>query len=219
MSEGLDALVHEARPAAGNADGVLVLMHGRGTSERDLLPLLEQLDPERRLHGVAPRAPLQLPPGGFHWYVVPRVGYPDPETFRSSYHLLEAWLDAVQEATGIGPERTVIGGFSMGAVMSYALGIGRGRPAPAGIMALSGFIPAVPGFEVDPPAGLPVAVHHGTLDPVISVDFAREARARLEAAEVDLLYHEAPVAHTIDPEFVPVLREWLAETLPSPAPR
>ena len=73
------------RPAAGEPEGALVLFHGRGADERDLFPLLDMLDPERRLLGATARGPLSLPPGGAHWYVVRRVGYPDPETFHSTY--------------------------------------------------------------------------------------------------------------------------------------
>ena len=72
-------LVHEIRPAAGEPQGALVLMHGRGADEHDLSPFLDLLDPKRRLVGVTPGGPLFLPPGGRHWYVVPRVGFPDPD--------------------------------------------------------------------------------------------------------------------------------------------
>ena len=194
---------------------MLVLMHGRGTSELDLLPLLDELDTEGRVYGVAPRAPLALSPGGWHWYAVPRVGYPDPETFWSSYRLLEEWLVALPELTGLPLERTVLGGFSMGAVMSYALGLDRGRPAPAGVLTFSGCIPTVEGFEADLGArrGFRVATVHGTADPVIPVEFAREARRRLEAAGVRLLYREAPIGHSVDPSLLLELRAWLAETV------
>ena len=218
LRPGLGLLIHRTRPPRGEPDGALVLLHGRGTSELDLLPLLDELDPDRRLFGVTPRAPIQLPPGGFHWYLVPRVGYPDPDTFWSSYRRLDDWLAALPELTGVGLERTVLGGFSMGAVMSYALGIGQGRPAAAGVIALSGFIPTVDGFSAEPRPGLRVATSHGTDDPVIPVEFARAARERLEAAGVDLLYHEAPTPHTIDPAFIPVLRAWLRDTIAAAAP-
>ena len=105
---------------------------------------------DRRLHVATPRAPLTLPGSpGYHWYVVPRVGYPDPETFHAAYRQLAAFHDELFERTGIGPERTVLGGFSMGTVMSYSLGLGPDRPAPAGILAFSGFIPVVEGWEPD----------------------------------------------------------------------
>ena len=140
----MSELVHRERPAGGDPAGLVVLHHGRGADEHDLLGLADVLDPERRLHFVTPRAPLQLPgwPGN-HWYVVPRVGFPDPDTFHAAYRKLADLHDELWERTGATPEQTVFGGFSMGSVMSYALGLDGGRPAPAGILAFSGFIPTV----------------------------------------------------------------------------
>jgi phospholipase/carboxylesterase len=206
---------HQFRAAAGVPDGAVVLLHGRGTDEFDLLPLLDALDPERRLAGLTPRAPLSLPPGGAHWYIVRQVGFPDRETFYDSLRGISAWLDLLPGELGIPWERIVVGGFSMGAVMSYALGLGPGRPTPAGIMALSGFIPTVEGFELEleRARGLPVAIAHGTADPVISVEFGRDARQRLEGAGADVLYRESPVPHTVDPAVVPELRDWLARVI------
>jgi phospholipase/carboxylesterase len=104
-------------------------------------------------------------------------------------------------------------------VMSYALGLGAGRPRPAGIMALSGFIPQVEGFRLDlsGAAGLPVAIGHGTHDPVIPVDFGRDARDRLIEAGAEVTYRESPMPHTIDPAFMRELPAWLRETVESAA--
>jgi len=209
------ALVHRLRPAAGEPKGALVLLHGRGADELDLQPLLDALDPARELVGVTPRAPLHLPPGGAHWYAVHRVGYPDPATFFPTWETLSAWVDALPETTGVPLARTVLGGFSQGAVMAYALTLARGRPAPAGLLALSGFIPRVEGFTLDlgERAALPVAIGHGTHDPVISVAFGRAAREELEDAGAAVLWCESPIDHSIDPRFVAELRPWLAATV------
>jgi phospholipase/carboxylesterase len=211
---GLDELPHLIRPPTGEPAGALVLFHGRGTSEHDLYPLLDALDPERKLLGVTPRGPLVLPPGGAHWYVLRDIGFPDRETFMASYDLASAWLDALVEETGIPTERTVIGGFSQGAVMSWALGLGRGRPRPAGIIALSGFIPTADGFELDltPPLP-PVAIGHGTYDPVISVDWGRKAKALLEEAGAEVLYEESPIPHSVDPSFIVELQPWVSDVV------
>jgi phospholipase/carboxylesterase len=208
-------LIHRERPAAGEAAGLLVLHHGRGTDEQDLLGLADVLDPERRLHVVTPRGPLQLPGWpGYHWYVVPRVGYPDPGTFHAAYDSLAALHDGLWERTGIGPERTVLGGFSMGSVMSYSLGLGPGRPAPAGIMALSGFVPTVDGWQPDLDGRPRVFIAHGRHDPVMEVGFARRARDLLEAGGLAVDYHESGAGHHIDPAHVPAMVDWLRETLP-----
>ncbi len=201
---------HVTREAKGEAAGALGLVHGRGADEHDLYPLLDALDPERRLLGLTPRGPLSLPPGGAHWYAVHEIGYPDPSTFLPTYELVGEWLDGL----GLPWERTILGGFSQGAVMSYALSLGQGRPRPAGVIALSGFIPTVDGFELDLEATLPrFAIGHGTFDPVISVDWSRRARALLEQAGVDVLYRESPLQHAIDPRFLLELRPWLDATL------
>jgi phospholipase/carboxylesterase len=202
-------VVYEVRHAAGEPAGALVLFHGRGADERDLYPLLDVLDPDRRLLGVTPRGPLSLPPGGAHWYVVREVGYPDPETFAAVYEEVSTWLDGFHEEQGITHENTVLGGFSQGAVMAYALGLGQGRPRPAALIALSGFIPTVEGFELDLSEIPPIAIGHGTHDPLISVEFGREARRVLEDAGASLLYREYPLPHAIDPNYLIELREWL----------
>jgi phospholipase/carboxylesterase len=204
------SLEHLVRPAAGDPEGALVLFHGRGTSEHDLYPLLDALDPQRRLLGLTPRGPLVLPPGGAHWYVVREIGFPDQETFTKSYELASAWLDELE----VPIERTVVGGFSQGAVMSWALGLGRGRPRPAGIIALSGFVPTVDGFELDlsPPLP-PAAIGHGTYDPVISVEFGRQAKELLEGAGAEVLYRESPMPHAVDPSFVAELQPWVSDVV------
>ena len=214
----LDLLAHELRPARSEPRGALVLHHGRGTDAHDLLPVIDALDPERTMVGVTPQGPLQLPPGGWHWYAVRRVGHPDPATFWESFSLLERFHDALPEALGVPWERTILGGFSMGSVMSYALGLSERRPPPAGIIALSGFIPTVEGFapHFEDRAGLPVAVGHGTLDPVIAVDFARRAKQVLEDAGLPLLYRESPIGHSVDPGFIPDLRAWIEDRLEAP---
>jgi len=204
-------LSHLERPAAGESEGALVLLHGRGADEHDLFPLLDALDPERRLAGYTPRGPLSLPPGGAHWYSLGGIPTPDPATFWPSYEALGAWLDGLPVPLG----RVVLGGFSQGAVMSWALGLGSGRPRPAALVCLSGFQPVVEGLELDLERldGYPCAIAHGSLDPVIDVEFSRRARGVMEAAGASVLYREAPLPHTIDPRLLPELRDFVTEAL------
>ena len=222
------SLRYRERPADPGHDaesaGLLVLHHGRGADEDDLLGLADVIDPQRRLHVVTPRGPLTVPGSpGAHWYAVPRVGYPDPDTFHDAFAQLAAFHDEVWARTGIRPARTVLGGFSMGSVMSYALGLGGERPTPAGIIAFSGFVPTVEGWRPDLGSrpDLPVFIAHGRRDPVMDVAFARRARAQLLAGGLAVSYHESDVAHHIDPAHLPAATEWLtATTAPSgrPAP-
>ncbi|PZS11172.1 MAG: phospholipase [Solirubrobacterales bacterium] len=208
-------LDYESRPARGAPEGALVLLHGRGADEYDLLPLLDELDPDRRLHAITPRGPLSQPPGGAHWYALGGIPTPDPETFGASTATLAAWLNRLPERTGVRWERTVLGGFSQGAVMSYALGLGAGRPSPAGILALSGFIPSVPGFELalEDRTALPVAIGHGSVDPVIPVQLGQQASRLLAEAGLQVTYRESPIGHGVDLRLLAELRPWLVAAI------
>ncbi len=205
-------LIARTRPAAADPEGALVLFHGRGADENDLFPVLDALDPERRLVGATPRGPLSLPPGGAHWYVLGGIGTPETTTFRASFAAASEWLDEFLSEHGIGYERLVLGGFSQGGVMAYALGLGSGRPRPAALTVFSSFIPTVEGFELDlsPPLP-PVAIGHGTLDQVIGVEWGRRARELLESAGAEVLYRETPMYHQLDPQFVRDVSVWLEE--------
>ena len=191
-------VIFAERPAAGEAEGAFVLVHGRGANEHDLLGLFDALDPERRLHGYCPRGPLSLPPGGAHWYAVPRVGYPDPATFAEGYAALAGFVDSLPH------ERKLIGGFSQGAVMSFAVGLGEGRPRPrrGDRASPASSRPSRAGSSTAAGRSRRSRSAHGTYDPVIPVEFAHRSVAQLEAAGAEVLYRESPIDHAIDPAFV-----------------
>jgi phospholipase/carboxylesterase len=206
------------RPAATAPEGLLVLHHGRGTDERDLLRLADHFDAAQRLRVVTPRAPLTLPGSpGYHWYLVPRVGYPDHDTFAAARAALADLHDRLWEETGVGPERTVLAGFSMGSVMSYAMGLSGDRPAVAGILAFSGFIPSVEDWQPSfaDRQETHVFIAHGDRDPVIEVGFAQRARELVEAGGLDVTYRESEIGHQIDPSSLADATTWLGETLPA----
>ena len=202
----MTALIARRREALAEPEGALVLIHGRGADENDLFPVLDYLDPEGRFLGVTPRGPLSLPPGGAHWYAVREIGYPDRDTFLSSYERVAEFLDTL----GFPHDKIVLGGFSQGAVMTYALGLGSGRLRPAAMLCFSGFIPTVEGFEVDlsPPLP-PVAIGHGVYDAVIGVEWSRKAHELLP----DAVYRESPLPHTIDPHFLRELSPWVYDRI------
>ncbi len=206
------------RPASGQAEGLLALHHGRGSDENDLIGLADALDPGRRFHVVAPGGPLTLPGWpGRHWYAVPRVGFPDPDTFWGAHDALAKFHDAAWNRTGLTPQQTILGGFSMGTVMSYALGLSADRPPPAGILAFSGFVPTVEGWEpsTSDRRDLRTFIAHGRADPVMDVSFARAAGDLLEGAGLAVDYHEFDSGHNIDPAAVPLAQTWIERTISS----
>ena len=149
-----------------------------------------------------PRAPLTLPGSpGYHWYLVPRVGYPDHDTFHAARAALAELHDRLWEETGLGPARTVLGGFSMGAVMSYAMALGADRPPVAGILAFSGFVPVVEGWRAGTggPRETRAFIAHGRADPIIEIGFGRARQRPARGGGLEVEYRESDVGHQIDP--------------------
>jgi phospholipase/carboxylesterase len=206
-------LIYAERPAVGEADGMLILHHGRGANEHELLWLADALDRVHRLHVVLPRAPLTLPGlDGYHWFGVREVGFPEPETFGVGYSALCGFHDQLWERSGIPPARTVLGGFSMGTAISYATGLGAERPRPAGILAFSGAVPTVAGWQpaLEARAGMPVLITHGRTDQALPLEFAHRARALLSEAGLDVTYHESGGGHEVDQLALGQAIQWLA---------
>jgi phospholipase/carboxylesterase len=209
-------LAHLTREPAGEPEGALILLHGRAVDERDLYPMLDELDPDRKLFGMTPGAPLtDVPPGGRHWYVIREVGHPDEGTFIDTLEKLCRFLDDELRHRGIPWEKTVIGGFSQGAAVACAVALGMGRPKAAGLLMMSGFYPMVRGWKLDPRAkrGMPAYVTHGSYDPVIPVGFGRKARDLLEEGGLMVTFREARVQHSIDFALIPEIRDWVGSVI------
>ena len=147
--------------------------------------------------------------------MVPRVGYPDHDTFHAARAALAELHDGLWEETGVGPERTVLGGFSMGSVMSYAMALSAERPPVAGILAFSGFVPTVEDWQpsLSDRTSTRAFIAHGRNDPIMEVGFGQRARDLLAAGGLDVTYRESEIGHQIDPAHLAEATGWLAETL------
>ncbi len=213
---GEAALIHAAHPASqGSAPFPgLLLLHGRGTDEKDLLGLADELDD--RLFVVSARGPFRFPYGGYAWYELDPdgVGYPSPESLNKSVALLERFLDEMASTYSVDPNRLYVGGFSMGGAMAAGLAL-LFPERIAGAVILSSYLPLHAGleFKTEQAAGHPFFQAHGMYDPVIPVSHARETRDFLATADVDLTYREYPIAHQISGPELADLRTWFAEVL------
>lgn len=208
------ALTHRVvaprEPVDGPPPGLLIL-HGRGADEGDLLGLAPALDP--RLLIVAVRAPFPLGLG-YHWYDLLHLGEPEPATFARSRALLERFIGEMVEGYGLGAGRFYLAGFSQGAMMSATMTLSQPSRI-AGTVLLSGYLPLQTRIETDPAAlrGKPFFVAHGTHDPVIPVEASRMVNAHLAGLGASVTYREYPLGHQISEEELEDVAGWLTGQL------
>jgi phospholipase/carboxylesterase len=215
------ALIHKIRPPAatgGENPPVLVLLHGRGTNEDDLLGLVDYLDP--RLFIVSARAPYRFQEGfgGYTWYDIRDIGSPVLTQFDESYGKLIQFLTDVKAGYPVDGNRMFLLGFSMGSVMSFAAAL----TVPGlvrGIVAHSGYVPENTNltFAWKQLQRLSVFVAHGIHDPVIPIEYGRRAQTLLKQTSADVTYNEYPIPHTISEQSLSDLSDWLQKMLAVPA--
>jgi thioredoxin 1 len=212
-----------------NADRLLLLLHGYGADERDLGGLLGYLDPDGRYAAVLPRGPVAAPPG-FSWFDL-ASGEPDDlgDAFAEALAVLDDLLDAACAEHGFDRAQAVVGGFSQGAGLALALGLGPSeRIRPAGVLAMSPFVPpGLLGIDLEGAKDVPVLLQHGTNDPMIPSAGTRGLAEALIEAGLPVVYGEYPMGHEVSLESMQQAQQWLAqvhdgeqpsEPLPEPEP-
>jgi phospholipase/carboxylesterase len=220
MSRKPLSLVHRIYdPAPSSArPPLLLLLHGVGSNEDDLITLAPYLD--RRFFVVSARAPYTLAPGAYAWFHVaftPDGPSIDAEEAERSRVALLAFINELLTAYQLDAERVYLLGFSQGAIMSQSLALTQPDPL-AGIVAMSGRI--LPEVEAqlaapEPLTGLPVLVVHGTDDTVLPIRYGRAARDRWATLPVALTYREFPMGHQISAESLQTITVWLTARLDS----
>jgi phospholipase/carboxylesterase len=214
-------LVHKVRPPATPELGkspALILLHGRGTNEDDLLGLADFLDP--RFFIVSARAPYRFEEGhdSYTWFGLQEIGKPDPQQFSEAHYRLTQFIEDVKTGYPVDPGRVFLLGFSMGSIMSFAVALTQPNFV-RGIVAHSGYIPesASLQFAWTQLSSLSVFIAHGLYDPVIPIQKARRTQELLSKTGADLTYREYPIQHTISEESLADLSQWLQKKLDVPA--
>lgn len=212
------SLSHLSRPpaAAAPAPPLLLLLHGVGSHEGDLMGLAPALDP--RFYVVSARAPITLAPGAYAWFHVefaPTGPVIDPQEAEASRITLLRFIDEVTQHYRVDASQIYLLGFSQGAIISLSLALTEPKRL-AGVVAMSGRVLPEVLPRMAPPeviAGLPILVVHGTADPVLGIEYGRAARDRLSALPVALTYREYPMGHQVTEESLADVVAWLQERL------
>jgi phospholipase/carboxylesterase len=205
-------LHHQSRPPEAHTEGpspAVVVCHGLGADEGDLLPVAERAP--AAAHVLSVRAPDPHGPG-FSWFDFdggdPATARPDPETFRRSRDLLDAFVDVAVERYALDPDRVGLLGFSQGAV----LGMGSLVADPERYrwcVAAHGFYPT----DCVSPAGDagPAFVSGGTGDAVVPPERAERAAARLREAGSTVTERTYEGGHRLGDAEAADLADWMAE--------
>ena len=188
-------------PSDGPAPAVVVL-HGRGANERDLLPVAKSLPDE--LHVVSLRAPDRLQ-GGYTWYELDLSGgdlhqsQPDPADFERSRQLVSDSIDAAVDAYGIDADRIGLFGFSQGAITSLSLGLDD-PDRYSWIVALHGYLPDSHS-DLDPSgiADKPVFIAAGAADEIIPASRTETAADSFESVGAAVEFSTYDGGHGIGP--------------------
>ncbi len=190
---------------------LLVLLHGVGSNELDLLSLASEFDP--RLVTVTLRAPYVYGPG-FAWY---RVDFTEAGRIFSEVEVQDSLdqlvrtLESLPGEVGADPHRLIVGGFSQGAIMSLGISLLKPELASAVLMMSGRMMPQFEAIRETPKS--PYLLQHGLYDPVITIDEGREAYRFLKARGADVEFLQYPMEHQISAESLGDARHFVARTL------
>ncbi len=194
---------------------VLVLMHGLGADEHDLMGLASELD--ERLCVVSLRAPGRCEFGGYAWFDVTwdeNGVHADEEGALAARELVLTELESLPEALGFQPAKLFLGGFSQGAMMTLGVALNSPQILSGAILLSGRLLPKFVPNEVSPDLiRLPFLIQHGVADQVVPVAEAREAKRFLEGMGVPLAYQEYPMGHEISFESLENIRIWLSNQI------
>ncbi|MDX2272245.1 MAG: alpha/beta hydrolase [Cyanobacteriota bacterium] len=225
MAEHPFSLVHRIRPPqvtpTDQGSPCLVLLHGVGSHEEDLLGLAPYLDP--RFFLISARAPISLGSHAYGWFEIeftPQGIVGNPQQAQASLGQLHQFLAEVVVHYPVDPQQLYLMGFSQGGMMSLSV-LFTTPHRLAGVVVMSGRFP----HETLPPepaplltpslTGMPVLVVHGRQDPVLPIDMGRQMREQLQTFAVDLTYREYDMGHHVSNESLRDIVDWLSGQLDS----
>jgi phospholipase/carboxylesterase len=196
---------------ARDGSPLYVLLHGRGSNERDLQGLVPHLPADAVV--VTPQAPFPAAPWGYGpgwaWYRYLAGNRVVDETIDESLQALDGFLDELDASLPVNVGTRILGGFSQGGTTSLAWALTRpGRVS--GVINLSGFLVETPSVTTALPrnGGLPVFWGHGRADPNIPFALGTEGREALVEAGAALEAFDHPGGHMITREELEALRRW-----------
>lgn len=187
----------------------LFLMHGIGSNEQNMLPLVSGLEDKCYIFSI--RGPISQAPG-FAFFTIEGYGKPHREVFEEAIQRLSSFLDYAAAQYPIDQKQLYLLGFSQGAILSMSLSLVLGSRIK-GIVALSGYIPKFLQEEDNDVSGLAAFVSHGELDQVLPYEWGLEAQEFLKEKGAFVTFRTYSEPHTVSPENQKDYTDWLLTQL------
>lgn len=198
--------IHEF--VAGKSDRTLLLLHGTGGNERDLIPLGRELDPDSSL--LSPRGKV-LEKGMPRFFRRLAEGVFDLEDLRKRTHELADFVTSAAQYYKIDSTRIVAVGYSNGANIAASMLLLRPEILSAAIL-FRAMVPLVPDSTPDLSATR-VLISEGDHDPIVSAAEAGSLAGLLRSAGADVTIHFFQGGHELTKDDVALAHEWLTRSV------
>ena len=202
----------------------VIWLHGLGADGNDFAPIVPQLNLSldfgvRFIFPHAPAIPVTINSGYVMpaWYDIKQVDvdrHVDNEQLQESASRIHDLIDREIER-GIQSTRIIVAGFSQGGAVSFEAALSYEQPL-AGIMALSTYFATVGTIKINViQQSIPILICHGEHDPVVSESLGKRSRASLEKHGFDPEYHSYPIEHSVCPQEIEDVGNWISRVLKS----
>jgi phospholipase/carboxylesterase len=217
----MDILPHVEMATGPDPKGAVIWLHGLGADGWDFVPLVKELPlpADLPLRFIFPHAPERAVTinNGYRmpaWYDIAMQDIarkPDEGGIRESQAAIERLL-ARERERGVASDRIVLAGFSQGGAIALQAGLRHAHPL-AGIIALSTYLTLEDSLDREAASAnrrTPIFMAHGTQDPIVPFALGEASRSKLEARGYPVEFHAYPMPHSVCPEEVEALGQWLA---------
>ncbi|PBL02914.1 Phospholipase/carboxylesterase [Armillaria gallica] len=216
----------------------VIFVHGLGDTGNGWKPVADMFRVEpalKHIKWVLPHSPIMSVTANMgmempSWFDIASFGLKDKEDEAGMLKTVKSLTQLIdtEVASGVDPNRIILGGFSQGAAMSLLTGLTMEHRL-AGIVALSGWVALrdkLKSMLSGHATSIPIFVGHGSHDPLIKLTFSRESvdflkdEIGIPEATPDnltgLSYHVYQgVAHTASPDELDDLKAWITKIIPA----
>ena len=194
--------IHEFVP--GNSSRTLLLLHGTGGNERDLIALGRELDPNAAL--LSPRGKV-LENGMPRFFRRLAEGVFDLDDLKKRTNELADFVAAAAQHYGFAADKLITVGYSNGANMAASMLLLRPQTLSAAIL-FRAMVPLVPATQPNLSA-VRVWIGAGTHDPIIPTSETKRLGELLRSAGADVTIRYFQASHALTANDIDAAREWL----------